>query len=501
MFAPRKFRTLRFRFLALLVVTAVIAVVTAFDYDPRLPFSLGESPGVEEEAKVLALERAPDTSAAAADSDFEEVNVLALQRAPDTLAAATGTAAAEANEGSQATDSQTSEPTVASDDATVDAHENSQASEENVLAGESLPDPETAGAAEVANASFELVSIGEFDSPVEVVHRPHDSRDFVVEQGGRLVAVGDGGAEIVVDVSQLTSARGEQGLLGAAFDPDAPFVYLHYTDSAGHNVLDEFAIDPASGIADPASRRTVLRVEQPYENHNGGELTFGPDGYVYLGLGDGGLADDPVRAALDLSSRLGKILRIDPAMSDVGAAFTIPDDNPFANSPDIDPTIWSYGLRNPWKFSFDSATGDLWIADVGQNRFEEINMAPATDGVPGGQGISFGWSAFEGNERFNDDQDAAGHTDPFLSYARDEGRCSVSGGALYRGDDLPLDGWFVFGDYCTGSVWAFDATDASADPVAREIANVGALVAVVADGAGGLLVVSNSGGVYRVQSS
>lgn len=425
MFAPRPFRI--FRVLALVVVTAVIAVVTAFDYDPNLPFSLGV-------------------------------------------------------ESAQADDS--SVPT-----------------EGDVLAGELTPSADAADAATVAETVFVLTPIGEFDAPVEVIHRVGDNRDFVVEQSGRIIAAAATGTEAVADVSALTSVAGERGLLGAAFHPSEAYVYVHYTDVAGDTVVDEFAIDPTSAVADDASRRNVLRIEQPYENHNGGELTFGPDGYLYLGLGDGGLADDPIRAALDLTSPLGKILRIDPTLSASGEAFTVPADNPFIDLPEADPTIWSYGLRNPWKFSFDAATGDLWIADVGQNQYEEINQAVAVDGMSAGRGVSFGWSAFEGDERFNEDQTADGHTAPFATYPRDEGKCSVSGGAVYRGADLPLEGWYVFGDYCTGSIWAFDSTDASADPTGREIANVGALVAVVADGDGGLFAVSNSGTVYRVDSN
>ena len=173
-------------------------------------------------------------------------------------------------------------------------------------------------------------------------------------------------------------------------------------------------------------------------------MAFGPDGYLYLALGDGGSADDPERNSLALSSRLGKILRIDPQPT-ADAPFATPPDNPFVDVEGADPTIWSLGLRNPWKFSFDSLTGDLWIADVGQGDIEEINLAPAISGQGAGKGLSFGWSAFEGSERFNTDQDDAGHTGPVVEYRHDDGNCSVSGGAVYRGDVIEdLFGWYVY---------------------------------------------------------
>ena len=250
--------------------------------------------------------------------------------------------------------------------------------------------------------------------------------------GSRLPIGLNDGPQVILDISTSTAASGEQGLLGAAFSPAAPLLYVHYTDLAGDSVVEDFAIDDQTGIADPLSARIVLTVDQPYENHNGGKLAFGPDGYLYIGLGDGGLANDPNRTALDLSSPLGKILRLDPTPTG-SAAFTVPDDNPYVLTPGADPLVWSLGLRNPWKFSFDSLTGDLWIADVGQNQYEEINFAAATV-QPAGSAMSFGWSAYEGVTRFNADQDAQGQVDPLVTYARDNGRCSITSGEVYRGE-------------------------------------------------------------------
>ena len=226
-------------------------------------------------------------------------------------------------------------------------------------------------------------------------------------------------------------------------------------------------------------------------------MTFGPDGLLYIGFGDGGSADDPQRSALDLSSPLGKILRIDPLAAD-DAAFTVPTDNPFVGVDGADERIWTVGLRNPWRFSFDTATGDLWIGDVGQNNIEEIDFAPASAGLDAGRGVSFGWSAFEGDDRFNDDQSDVGHTAPRLTYSHDDGDCSVSGGAVYRGDAVPdLFGWYVYGDFCSGRIWAHDPTSPADAPVVIELGRQSNLAAVAVGGAGDLFAVSTNGTVSR----
>ncbi len=345
--------------------------------------------------------------------------------------------------------------------------------------------------------SVQLIEVGQFDTPVELTTRPGDPRNFVVEQGGRIVAFDDLATTVVLDITDLTSVNGEQGLLGAAFDPAADLAYVHYSDAAGDTVLAEFAIDPVTAVFDVESLREVLTVQQPFSNHNGGEVVFGPDGYLYLGLGDGGSANDPERNALALATRLGKILRIDPHQA--GAQpFSIPPDNPFVGIDGADPTIWSLGLRNPWKFSFDSLTGDLWIADVGQGNVEEINRAPAIAGQGAGKGLSFGWSAFEGAERFNDDQNPDGHTLPVVEYGHDNGECSVSGGAVARSAAVPdLVGWYVYGDFCSGRIWGYDPTSSPASPTIIELGQLGNLAAIAIGGEGDLFAVSNAGTVTR----
>jgi len=282
--------------------------------------------------------------------------------------------------------------------------------------------------------------------------RPGDDAAYVAGRDGTIWAWRAGAEPVVVlDLTDRTEGGGEQGLLGLAFSPDGGHAYVNYTgaDDGGDTHVDEFAVG-ADGTIDPASRREVLVVEQPYSNHNGGQLVFGPDGLLYIGLGDGGSGGDPERRALDLGELLGKILRIDPT----GDPYTVPADNPFVGTDGARPEIWSFGLRNPWRFSFDQGTGDLWIGDVGQGEWEEIDHAPATGGVGAGRGASFGWSALEGTHPYNDDQSADGAIPPIFEYSHDEG-CSVTGGEVYRGAAIPgLLGWYVFADYCGGTVWA-----------------------------------------------
>ncbi len=356
-----------------------------------------------------------------------------------------------------------------------------------VLAPGPLPEP-----------NVSLYEIGTFDQPVEVATRPGDPQLYVVEQPGRVVAVTDLSQETVLDITDLTDANGEQGLLGLAFHPTADLAYVDFTDASGNTVVAEFAIDPATSKFDSDSYREVLTVDQPYGNHNGGQLAVGPDQLLYIGLGDGGSGGDPERHALDLSSRLGKILRIDP-VTDGAQPFSVPADNPFVADASADPTIWSYGLRNPWRFSFDSDTGDLWIADVGQGNFEEINHAVATDRRDAGRGANFGWSAIEGFEPFNRDQPADGATPPLFVYDHTDGRCSVSGGAVARSDAVAdLQGWYVFGDYCTGQIWALDPTAPTAEPRVIEIAQLSGLAAIAEGPDRDLFAVSNAGTVSRL---
>jgi len=356
----------------------------------------------------------------------------------------------------------------------------------------------TAAPGPLPEPTVALFDIGRFDQPVDVASRPGIEDVYVVEQPGRVVAVTDLSTDTVLDITELTDARGEQGLLGLAFHPTADLAYVHFTDSGGDTVVAEFAIDRATGRFDRASFREVLSVDQPYSNHNGGQLAFGPDELLYIGLGDGGSGGDPRRSALDLSSRLGKILRIDPTTAD-GEPFTVPTDNPFVDDPSADPTIWAFGLRNPWRFSFDPETGDLWIGDVGQGDFEEINRSIAANRSDAARGANFGWSAFEGFERFNDDQAVDGAVPPLFVYDHSNGRCSITGGSVARGDAIAdLAGWYVFGDYCTGQIWALDPSAPASEPRIVEIAELNSLAAIAQGPGRDLFAVSNGGTVSRL---
>lgn len=253
-------------------------------------------------------------------------------------------------------------------------------------------------------------------------------------------------------VSQVGSRGSEQGLLGLAFHPDYAengYLYINYTDLNGDTVIARYQVSTDPDLADPDSELQILTVDQPYANHNGGEVTFGPDGYLYLGLGDGGSGGDPHGNGQSLATRLGKILRIDV---NGDQPFSIPADNPFAVGQPSGalPEIWAYGLRNPWRFSFDRQTGDLYIGDVGQNQWEEIDYLPS--GSPGG--ANFGWVYYEGTHSGTEtppsDLEAVM---PVAEYDHSQG-CSVTGGVVYRGQDLPAwQGIYLYGDYCSGMIW------------------------------------------------
>ena len=283
-------------------------------------------------------------------------------------------------------------------------------------------------------------------------------RLFVVLQSGRIQVVNAGQVleEPFLDISDRTSRSragqnyGERGLLGLAFHPrysENGYFYVNYTDVDGHSVIARFQVSADNpNQADPASEQRLLFVEQPYPNHNGGMLAFGPDGYLYIGLGDGGSAGDPENRAQSPDTLLGKILRLDV---DGGEPYAIPNANPYAAAGGR-PEIWAIGLRNPWRFSFDRLTGDLYIGDVGQNQWEEVNFVawPA----PEGEALNFGWKYLEGSHAFEGETSLELQA-PVAEYSHSLG-CSVSGGVVYRGTNLPeWQGVYLYGDYCSGRVW------------------------------------------------
>jgi glucose/arabinose dehydrogenase len=347
--------------------------------------------------------------------------------------------------------------TVASAPSTIDSSGATSAPAVSAVPATTAPDTAAPTTAALGDPAISLVPIASFEQPVDLAWRTGDTTAYIVERVGRVTPLRDGvAAAAVLDITDLTEGQGERGLLGLTFSADGSLAYVNHTDNSGDTVIAEYTV-AGDGSFDEASRRVLLTVDQPYANHNGGDVTIGPDGMLYIGMGDGGDGGDPQRYALNASSLLGKMLRIDPTPS-ADAPYTVPADNPFVGVDGARPEIWSVGLRNPWRFSFDSATGDLWIADVGQNVLEEIDVAWAADG--GGRGLNFGWSAFEGTERFNDDQSPDGATPPIHEYEHGELGCSISGGAVYRGAEIPaLVGWYVWGDYCSGQIQGLRVQD------------------------------------------
>ncbi|MCK5656491.1 MAG: PQQ-dependent sugar dehydrogenase [Deltaproteobacteria bacterium] len=291
-------------------------------------------------------------------------------------------------------------------------------------------------------------------SPVDITHAGDGSgRLFITLQGGRVVIFD--GVQILsppfLDINSLVSSGGERGLLGAAFHPNYVgngFFYVSYTDTAGDSVIARYSVSLDPNRADPTSGVILLTIPQPFSNHNGGQLHFGPDGYLYIGIGDGGSGGDPQNNGQDLGTLLGKILRIDV---DSGFPFTVPPDNPFVGVVGAREEIWSFGLRNPWRFSFDRLTGDMFIGDVGQNSWEEVDFQPANS--TGGE--NYGWRLMEGNSCFNPAINCNNGTLtlPILVYDHSVG-CSVTGGYLYRGSKNPnLNGLYLYGDFCSGLIW------------------------------------------------
>jgi glucose/arabinose dehydrogenase len=344
----------------------------------------------------------------------------------------------------------------------------------------------------LADARIRLVPVAELEQPVAMAVRPGDRALYVAEKVGRVVALSAGSdPRVVLDLTHRVSLGSEQGLLGLAFAPSGRYLYVDFTDTSGDTHVSEFAFDDEG--ADLASERQVLFVEQPFSNHNGGALAFGPDGHLYVALGDGGSGGDPMGNAQSLSTLLGKLLRISPRPSK-GEPYSIPPDNPFVGRAGARPEIWAYGLRNPWRFSFDTATGDLWIGDVGQSAWEEIDLEPA--GSSGGS--NFGWDRLEGTHPF-EGTPVPGSIPPIYDYAHGDGSCAVTAGYVYRGERIPdLAGAFIFGDYCRGVLEAFVPRDGRATQVRALGPRVDALASFGQDARGELYVLSLAGTVFQI---
>jgi glucose/arabinose dehydrogenase len=340
--------------------------------------------------------------------------------------------------------------------------------------------------------------------PVYLTHA-FDGRLFIVEQDGtiRIIQEGQLLPEAFLDISERVGSNGyEQGLLSVAFHPDyatagqpgTGVFYVYYTDNNGDTVVSHFQVSESSpNLADENSEVIVLQVDQPYPNHNGGLLKFGPDDYLYVGLGDGGSAGDPQGHGQNKDTLLGSMLRID--VSQAGDGYEIPPDNPFVDDPDARPEIWSYGWRNPWRFSFDRLTGDMYIADVGQGMWEEVSFQPGNS--QGGE--NYGWNIMEANACFSAQScDQSGLVLPIFDYDHSKG-CSITGGYVYRGEQFPeLAGNYFVADFCSGIMWRL-FPDGTGHWLEAEFPSSGFPVSSFGEDVNGeLYVLDHSGGVYQI---
>jgi len=363
------------------------------------------------------------------------------------------------------------------------------------IPGPGSPPPAATG------ARLRVVAVG-LESPLFLTSPPGDlSRQFIVEKTGRIRVLRNDALVPTpfLDISTSVSNGSEQGLLGLAFHPryaDNGLFVVNYTNTAGDTRVSTFRVSADPDRADAGSEVVILAVDQPFSNHNGGMVAFGPDGKLYIGMGDGGSGGDPQNNGQSRNTLLGKILRLDVSAT---GQVSVPSDNPFVGQSGIRPEIWSYGLRNPWRFSFDRSTGDLYVGDVGQNAREEIDVA--TDAAQFGRGRNYGWSIMEGMACFSGSScDRNGLTLPVLDYGHAEG-CSVTGGYVYRGTALGgFAGHYFYGDYCEGWVRSFrlsgpGVTEQLEWPSLRP---GGQILSFGEDARGELYILSGSGQVFRI---
>ncbi len=316
------------------------------------------------------------------------------------------------------------------------------------------------------NDAYEFVLVSDDLSDPTYLTHANDERLFVVEKPGRIQILSrDGKKESTpfLDITELVESGGsEQGLLSMVFSPDytdSGEFYVYYNDSNGDTAVARYRVAADNpNLADPESAEIILQVADPYPNHNGGLMKFGPDGYLYIGIGDGGSANDPQKNGQNLATLLGKLLRIEVVGQET---YAIPPDNPFLETEAVRPEIWASGLRNPWRFAFDAVTGDLYIADVGQNLYEEVNFQPASS--RGGE--NYGWNFYEGNHAFENAEAANKDSLTFpvveLEHVVEvevwNSICSITGGEVYRGQKLPtLQGKYLYGDWCAGTIWTLE---------------------------------------------
>ena len=344
---------------------------------------------------------------------------------------------------------------------------------------------------------------GGLDAPIFLTAPPGDSRLFIVERPGRIRVLQNGSLldTPFLDISALTATSGERGLLSMAFHPQYAsngYFFIYYTNLAGDIVIERRQVSAGNAnVADPLSALTIMTIPHPmFSNHYGGLLSFGPDGYLYAGTGDGGSAGDPPRNAQNTNVLLGKLLRLDVSNSSVAQPYAIPPGNPFATAGGR-PEIWAYGLRNPWRYAFDVPAQLLYIADVGQANWEEVDVRPA-----GQAGNNYGWNIMEGLHCYNSTScNQAGLVLPVIEYGHDAaGGCSITGGYVYRGTALPeLAGQYLYSDYCSGWLKSFIYSNGAASAVTDwGISNVGNILSFGQDAQNELYMLSGTGKVYRI---
>jgi glucose/arabinose dehydrogenase len=351
----------------------------------------------------------------------------------------------------------------------------------------------SSGAPELADVRVSLTPVASLDAPLGMALRAGDDALYVAEKGGRIMAIRNGQVDgtPVLDISGKVSGGSEQGLLGLAFSPDGAYLYVNYTDTNGDTVIEEYTMEWPR--ADASTARQVLTIDQPYENHNGGNVVFGPDGHLYIGMGDGGSQGDPQNRAQNLQELLGKMLRIDPR-PEGGKPYGIPQDNPFVGRANARPEIWAYGLRNPWRWSFDRETGDLWIGDVGGGDEEEVDVQPASS--TGGE--NYGWNLMEGTVPHSENL-PVGLVPPVLEYGHNGGNCVVTGGYVYRGSAIPdLVGAYLYADFCVGDVKANRLQDGQVVDQTNLGINASSIASFGQDQNGELYVISLGGAVSRI---
>jgi glucose/arabinose dehydrogenase len=368
------------------------------------------------------------------------------------------------------------------------------------------------GVSSLDGVKLALRTVATVDQPVALAARPGTSSLYVAEKPGRIrhVTVTRSVAgpvsphrldpEPALDLTDEVDDTSERGLIGLVFNQDGTELYTFATHLTGTLMIDAWLM--GDDRIDAASRRPILRIEHPDPNHNGGQLAFGPDGLLYVAVGDGGGVGDPDENGQDPTTVLGAILRIDPRRTEGERPYGIPEDNPYADGVDGAPEVWTWGLRNPWRFSFDELTGDLWIADVGQASREEINFLPADQGTTtgAGRGLNLGWNQMEGSQIYYHGTEPEDHVPPLFDYGRAGGACSVIGGYVYRGEAWPeLQGVYVWADYCVSTLnMLLRRADGQVENRNTGVAAPGKIMSFGRDNDGELYVLSDDGGIHRI---